>query len=108
MRYAVCVLARAEREASQIVGWIAQRSTTGAVAWVDAFEVALQSLAESPEARGLAPEDALIDHARIRHVIFKTKKGRPYRALFTIVGNEVRVLHVRTPGQPTVRRIRMH
>jgi hypothetical protein len=32
-------------------------------------------------------------------VIFKTRRGRAYRALFLIRGDVVFVLHVRGPGQ---------
>jgi len=38
----------------------------------------------------------------IRHVFFRTRAGRTYRALFLLVGDEVRVLRVRGPGQPPV------
>jgi hypothetical protein len=36
----------------------------------------------------------------IRQFIYRTKSGRANRALFTILGDEVRVLHIRRPGQP--------
>ncbi len=55
-------------------------------------------LAEAPHILPLAPESQFVDYES-RHVLFKTRKGQGYRALFTIVGNEIRVLHVRGPGQ---------
>ena len=38
----------------------------------------------------------------VRQALFKTRRGRIYRMLFTIVGNEVRILRVRGPGQAPV------
>jgi hypothetical protein len=35
----------------------------------------------------------------VRHILFGTRKGRTYRGLFTVVGAEIRLLHVRGPGQ---------
>ena len=38
----------------------------------------------------------------VRHMTFKTRRGRPYRLLFTLADREARVLHVRGPGQDLV------
>lgn len=38
----------------------------------------------------------------IKQAFFRTRKGRTYRAVFLIVGDEVRVLRVRGPGQASV------
>lgn len=35
----------------------------------------------------------------IRQLLFRTRKGRTYRALFDIQGKTVRVLRIRGPGQ---------
>jgi len=35
----------------------------------------------------------------VREVLFKTRKGNPYRILFTIQEAEVLILRVRGPGQ---------
>jgi hypothetical protein len=51
--------------------------------------------------RPLAPESAHCNY-QIREVFFKTRKGNPYRVLFTILGDEVLVLRVRGPGQDYV------
>jgi hypothetical protein len=50
---------------------------------------------------GLAPEDAEHD-SEIRQIVFKTRSGLPYRALFTIDGDQVHVIHVRGPGQDLI------
>jgi len=39
----------------------------------------------------------------VRHLLFEIRKGRPYRALFTIQGDRVRVLAIRAPGEKPVK-----
>jgi hypothetical protein len=36
----------------------------------------------------------------LRQATFRTRHGRTYRAVFTIVGDQVRILRVRGPGRP--------
>ena len=101
MRYKVVTVAQAERDVQQIYDWLLERSSTGAVSWFSALSAALDSLEDSPQRCAYAPENE--SHpAPIRQLIFKTRRGRPYRLLFTIAGEEVRVLHVRGPGQRLV------
>ena len=101
MKYQVIVLSRAQQDIQRIYEWIAQRSASGAARWFNRFTDALATLSENPKSCGLAPENEFVDQ-EIRHLIFKTRKGRHYRALFTITENPVDVLHVRGPGQPLV------
>jgi toxin ParE1/3/4 len=98
MSHRVVVLTRAQDELLSIALWLAERSPEGALRWLDAFDVAKAHLAANPFAFGLAPEDESVRRG-IRQVFFKTPHGRRYRALFTVVDDEVRVLHVRGPGQ---------
>lgn len=92
------ILERAEAEARVIFEWIEQRSPDGARRWFDAFEAAANRLLANPLAWPLAPENELVDY-EVRHFAFKTRRGRKYRALYTIIGDEVRILHVRWGGQ---------
>ena len=85
-----------------IADWLAERSPRGVSHWLAAFDDALRRLEQTPGAYPSAPENEFVEGWEIRHVVFKTRAGRPYRALFTIVGDEVRVLHVRGPGQSPV------
>jgi hypothetical protein len=39
----------------------------------------------------------------VRQVLFKTKRGRAYRAVFHVEGNDVYLLRVRGPGQAPIR-----
>ncbi len=41
-------------------------------------------------------------HVLRRPFFFKTPHGRTYRGVFTIVDDEIRVLRVRGPGQPSL------
>ena len=103
MSYNVELTRRAVSDVDGILGWLGERSPQGAAAWHDVWRDVLDRLGDQPTIYGAAPEDA--DHdADIRHVVFKTRRGRRYRALFTIQGRTVFVLHVRGPGQPTIRK----
>jgi Txe/YoeB family toxin of Txe-Axe toxin-antitoxin module len=80
---------------------IAQRSTQGAKSLRKAFEKAVRSLAKDALAHGLAPESN--DHpVEIRQILFRTRYGHNYRALYTIKDQEVNVLRVRGPGQDLI------
>lgn len=54
---------------------------------------ALNSLTQSPERCGLAPENDAVE-PEIRQLLYGRRSG-VYRALFTITGQDVRVLHIR-------------
>lgn len=101
MSHRVVVLRRAEEELTAIALWLASRSRDGAVRWLDAFERAKDSLAVDPYCGESAPESEFVE-AEVRQILFKTRSGNRYRALYTIDGNDVRVLHIRGPGQPIV------
>jgi plasmid stabilization system protein ParE len=81
-----------------ILRWIAERSPQGSEAWYRRWLEVLDSLKQRADEFALAPESQQYPEP-IRQVIFKTKHGRPYRAVFTIRDADVFVLHVRGPGQ---------
>lgn len=99
MSFHVRIVRRAEQDAQQIFDWLAMRSAEGAIRWWDAFELAVAKLGENPLSYGLAPENELSD-MELRQFLFKTRKGRIYRGVFTVSGDEVQILRVRGPGQP--------
>jgi plasmid stabilization system protein ParE len=106
MRYRVRLLNQAQRDLDEIIAWLHARSPLGAARWHAAFNVAQSNLARDPLVYGLAPENVLVDES-IHQILFKTRRGHTYRALFVIVGDEVRVLHVRGPNQPLLKRLRL-
>lgn len=97
------LLPRAQVDLENIVRFLAERSPQGATTWRERWEEVLDDLRTRPLEFGLAPESARYE-SEIRQVLFKTRRGRTYRALFTVVGRGVFILHVRGPGQDLVRR----
>ena len=103
MIYTVVVPRKVEREIDTIADYIAKQSKSGVVSWLTAYEKALDTLRNRPEACSLAPEDEHFDHQDIRQHLFKTRKGKLYRLVFRIESpNIVRLLAVRGPGQDFV------
>jgi plasmid stabilization system protein ParE len=101
MKFDVHLLWRAARDVDHIVTWLYERSPQGAEAWHQAWKKTFRTLKMSADAFGLAPESE--GHPfEIRQILFRTRKGRDYRALYTIEGRAVYVMHVRSPGQDLV------
>lgn len=73
--------------------WVRERAPEAAARWFNGFVEALSSLTTSPDRCGLAPENDAVE-PEIRQLLYGRRSG-VYRALFTIAGNEVRVLHIR-------------
>jgi plasmid stabilization system protein ParE len=103
MTYRVSVSEPAERDADVIYAWLNQRSPQGAGRWWKAFLAALEKLQEHAGGLALAPEADHFDEP-LRQVLFKTRRGRTYRAMFVIRGRIVHVLRVRGAGQDRVGR----
>ena len=103
MKYRVRLLARANRDLERIFAWLAQRSPAGAAAWYEAAIEALTALRDGADQHGLAIESRGLRKA-VREACFKTKRGKRYRLLYHLDGDEVRVLRIRGPGQPPVRK----
>jgi plasmid stabilization system protein ParE len=103
MTFQVRLLTRAQEDADQIYLWLRERSPMGAVAWYTALLKKIDDLAVTATACFPAPEASPLD-IEIRQAFFKTRRGRTYRLLFIIDGNEVRILRVRGPGQRPVTR----
>ena len=78
-------------------------SPTGAAAWLDAFQDAVDGLEEGALQHGRASEGRSLGRD-VREKFFKTKRGKRDRLLYRIKRDEVRVLRVRGPGQPPVHR----
>ena len=102
MRREVVLMRQAESDIDAILAWLMKHSLTGAKRWFSALEEAIEWLAEHAESASRAPENEFFDET-IQQRIFKTKRGRPYRLLFVLSRTQVRVLHVRGPGQDLVR-----
>lgn len=61
MRFHVTTLRRAEIDCNGILAYIAERSKAGAVAWVRAYDAAVERLEQSADTFPLAPESEHVD-----------------------------------------------
>lgn len=101
MKFKVTLAIEARVEVRDIVIWLRSRSQAGAKTWRRRWEKVITALEEHADSCGLAPEADLHGQA-IYQIIFQTRQGLPYRALFLIRGNSVSVIHVRGSGQDLV------
>lgn len=103
MTHRVTIVARANRDVDKIYYWLAKRSRLGSLSWYQAFLDCLDKIAQSAASFPPALE-AQQTGREIREVFFKTRQGKRYRIVFTIVANDAFVLRVRGPGQRQLRR----
>jgi plasmid stabilization system protein ParE len=101
MKYRIQMLRRAHADFASTVAYLYERSPQGAAAWVNAFEKANARLAGAADSCSEADENYRFD-IDVKQMLFKTRRGRVYRLIFTIVDDEVRILRVRGPGQASV------
>jgi plasmid stabilization system protein ParE len=101
MTYRVLISDAATDEVAFIYKWLYRQSRQGAHRWHDAFDRLIIALETTPERHPLASE-ATMQAEGVREVHFRTPKGHRYRVLFVIVDDEVRILHVRGPGQAPI------
>lgn len=97
MAHIVHITVRALREIDEALKWRAKTSSTAARRWLERLMAAIQSLKDSPERYGLAPESDWFP-GEIRQLLHG-KKGRTYRILFEIRGATVFILRVRHGAQ---------
>ena len=101
MTFRVRELRRAQADVGQIVKWLVERSPRGARAWLVAYDAMINRLEKNAEMLGLADENDECEF-EVRQASFKTNRGRVYRAIFFIEGDEVFILRIRGPGQAPV------
>ncbi len=101
MKYKLVIVEPAEFDVDEIYRYIVKRSPRGASSWYPAFVSCTERIVRQPLACSTAPENGNFSF-ELRQAIFKTRYGDPYRCLFTVVDDEVRLLRVRGRGQPPV------
>jgi len=101
MSFVVRELPKARHDKDSIFRWLYERSPAGAIVWLDAYDSLAERLQQDAATCGLAPENADCEF-EVRQALFKTRRGRVYRALFFVEGAEVFILRVRGPGQAPV------
>jgi toxin ParE1/3/4 len=101
MNFIVRELPKAKDDKRSIFCWLDERSPAGAAAWLDAYDSLIERIKQDAASFGQTAEcqDCDLD---VRQALFKTRRGRVYRALFFVEGNEVFILRVRGPGQAPV------
>ena len=92
---------RANRDVSQIFDWLQSRSKQGAARWLDALDVMKNRLREAPLGCPVAEETEAFNEP-VLQILFHTKRGNTYRALFVVRGSDVTILYVRGSGQASV------
>lgn len=101
MQYEVVLLSKAQEEFHAIVDWLVSRSPRGASRWLAAYGKVIDRLEREPDHFALAPENEQFS-VSIRQALFQTPRGRTYRLIFTVAEKQVRILHLRGPGQDAV------
>jgi plasmid stabilization system protein ParE len=102
MSYRVEPTARAEADLERLYDSLAEMDPDVAVRWYDAFLRATERLRQNPFTCGLAFENDEFDE-ELHHLLFGTRRGKTYRALFVVRDDVVFILCVRAPGQKPVR-----
>lgn len=95
---------RADADIERIFVWLAKRSPQGAATWYAAFSIAIGRIVDKPMSFAVAAEALPRWNRDIRQALFKTSRGNRYRIVFELIDAEIRILRVRGPGQPRLRR----
>src|SRR5687768_8921069 len=101
MSYRVIVSDTATDEVAIIYRWIRRRSAQGAYRWYEAFAELVIALETTADQHPLTTQQRMHERG-VREAFFKTAHGNRYQALFDIVHGDVRILHVRGPGQAPI------
>lgn len=101
MTFAVYELPKALLDKRHIFAWLFERSPQGAAAWLNAYDEMVERLRTAAASLALAQENSELD-LETREIMFKTKRGRVYRAVFHLDGENVFILRVRGPGQAPI------
>ncbi len=101
MSFQVQELPRAQADVRSIFKWLHERSPQGARTWLTSYDKTLSELERLADSFSEAAESQDCDF-EVRQVFFKTRRGRVYRALYFIEGDDVFILRVRGTGQAPV------
>jgi hypothetical protein len=101
MSFSVRELRKANADKRQIFEWLHLQSRAGAIAWLAAYDAMIERLKKGADTFGEAYEKADLD-MDVKQALFKTRRGRVYRALFILEARDVFILRVRGPGQAPV------
>jgi plasmid stabilization system protein ParE len=99
VKYRVIIVPRAKRQLlDQALWWARNRSVDQAFNWLEGFEKALKSLADSPDRCATARETDAFE-SKIRELHYGLRGKPTHRAVFEIRGDEVIVYSIRHLAQ---------
>ena len=93
MNHRVIVSPNAESDLRNYFFNAARHAPHTAARWLSRFRDALSTLSSNPQRCSLAPENDAVE-VEIRQLLFG-KRRNVFRALFTVIEDEVHVLHIR-------------
>jgi plasmid stabilization system protein ParE len=103
MNFRVELTAEAYADLDRLMTWLEERSLPEAADRLSArFYKALDRLESRPFSCGLAYENRYF-REEIRHLLFEVWKGKPYRALFIVQADLVKILCIRAAGEKPVK-----
>ena len=97
--YQLIIQPNAMEELDAAYEWLRSRAPEAAAKWFNGFVAALEQLRTSPESFGSVLDVRGLPYP-IRELLYG-KRQHKYRAFFTIVGDEVHVLHIRHGARRT-------
>lgn len=101
MKFRLNITTRARDDITRNAAWWAEHhSLDEALHWYDTIYQQLDTLLELPESHGLSAENDDF-RTELRDKLVGLGARKTYRAIFTIVGSEVRVLAVRSTFEDT-------
>ena len=103
MKYVPVVFREAFDDAQRTYDRLSRYSGLGAASWYMAFMSAAAALADEAEIHPLHPLGRRLK-IPLQSKPFRTRRGKTYELLYRIVGSDVHVLRVRSPGQRPIRR----
>lgn len=103
MSFRVELTAGAYADLDRLMAWLEERSSHEAAERLSArFCEALDRLESRPHSCGLAYENRYFPE-EIRHLLIEVWKSKPYRALFIVQADLVKILCIRAPGEKPVK-----
>jgi plasmid stabilization system protein ParE len=103
MSFRVELSARAYADLDTLMGWLKERSSSEAADRLsEGFYESLDRLESRPFTCGLAYENRN-SPIELRHLLFEVWKGKPYRALFCVQDDVVKIICIRAPGEKPVK-----
>ena len=93
-RYRIVFAPTATEDLDIILTWLAEKAPHRVEEWFGDIRTRIETLHQLPNRCRLAPESGLLGPEVVRQLLF-TGYPSKYRILFTVAGNEVRILNIR-------------